>query len=160
MDNRVGELQHPEIGVTVADVLSVLGAGDGRGRAAIDIRAVELARQYLAAHAPQPVPAATLEKITGIDRFTLTRHFRRAYGTSPDRYRTRRRLDLGRAAIEHGTPLAQAAPEAGFADQSHMTRQVKQAYGLTPARLASAVKLGAAQGTIAPEPRCSGSPRA
>src|SRR5258707_191214 len=85
--------------------------------------------------------------------FPFPRHFRRAYGTSPDRYRTRRRLDLGRAAIEHGTPLAQAAPEAGFADQSHMTRQFKQAYGLTAARWASAVKLGAAKGTIAHEPR-------
>jgi AraC-like DNA-binding protein len=39
-------------------------------------------------------------------------------------------------------PLAQAASEAGFADQSHLTRQFKQAYGLTPARWASAVKLG------------------
>jgi AraC-like DNA-binding protein len=90
------------------------------------------------------VSAATLEKITGTDRFTLTRHFRRAYGTSPDRYRTRRRLDLARAAIERGVPLSQAASEAGFADQSHLTRQFKQAYGLTPARWASAVKLGAA----------------
>lgn len=30
--------------------------------------------------------------------------------------------------------LAQAAAEAGFADQSHMTRQFKRTYGLTPAR--------------------------
>jgi hypothetical protein len=39
-----------------------------------------------------------------------------------------------RAAIERGLPLAQAAAHAGFADQSHMTRQFKRAYGLTPAR--------------------------
>jgi len=153
IDEPVSELQHTEIAVTAADVLSTLGGQDSPGRAAIDIRAVELARQYLAAHAPRPVPAATLEKITGTDRFTLTRHFRRAYGTSPDRYRTRRRLDLARAAIERGTPLAQAATEAGFADQSHMTRHFKQAYGLTPARWASAVKLGAAENTIAPGSR-------
>jgi AraC-like DNA-binding protein len=138
----LSDLQHTEIAVTAADVLSLLGGRVSPGGAAIDLKAVELARQYLAAHAPVPVPAATLEKITGTDRFTLTRHFRRAYGTSPDRYRTRRRLDLARAAIERGVPLAQAASEAGFADQSHLTRQFKQAYGLTPARWASAVKLG------------------
>jgi AraC-like DNA-binding protein len=121
-------------------------------RAVIDVRATELARQYLTAHAPEPVSAAILEKITGTDRFTLTRHFRRAYGTSPNQYRTRRRLDLARAAIERGTPLAQAAIEAGFADQSHMTRQFKQAYGLTPARWANAVRFGEAGQPMAPEP--------
>jgi AraC-like DNA-binding protein len=75
-----------------------------------------------------------LERITGIDRFTLARHFRRALGTSPDQYRTMRRLALARAAIENGQSLARAAAEAGFADQSHMTRQFKRTYGLTPAR--------------------------
>jgi len=152
IDEPVSDLQHTEIAVTAADVLSILGGQDSPGRAVIDFTAVELARQYLAAHAPEPVSAASLEKITGTDRFTLTRHFRRAYATSPDRYRTRRRLDLARVAIERGTPLAQAAIEAGFADQSHMTRQFKKAYGLTPARWVSAVKLGAADQTIGPEP--------
>lgn len=45
-----------------------------------------------------------------------------------------RRLAQARAAIESGHSLARAATEAGFADQSHMTRQFKQTYGLTPAR--------------------------
>ena len=111
-------------------------------RATIDIRAVELARDYLAAHAGEQTPASTLERISGTDRFTLARHFRRAYGTSPDRYRTLRRLALARTAIEAGRPLAQAAAEAGFADQSHMTRQFKQSYGLTPARWTALVGAG------------------
>jgi AraC-like DNA-binding protein len=46
-----------------------------------------------------------------------------------------RRLALSRTAIESGLPLAQVAAEAGFADQSHMTRQFKRAYGLTPSTL-------------------------
>jgi AraC-like DNA-binding protein len=152
IDEPVSELQHTEIAVTAADVLSMLSGRDSARRAVIDVRATELARQYLTAHAPEPVSAAILEKITGTDRFTLTRHFRRAYGTSPNQYRTRRRLDLARAAIERGTPLAQAAIEAGFADQSHMTRQFKQAYGLTPARWANAVRFGEAGQPMAPEP--------
>ncbi len=59
----------------------------------------------------------------------------RAFGTSPDRYRTLRRVALARAAIESGQSLAGAAAEAGFADQSHMTRQFKRTYGLTPGPL-------------------------
>lgn len=146
IDEPVSDLQRAEIAVTVADALTILAGQPGQSRALIDIRAVELARGYLAAHAREQVPAAALEKITGTDRFTLTRHFRRAFGTSPDRYRASRRLDLARAAIENGTPLAQAAVGAGFADQSHMTRQFKQAYGLTPARWADAVTLRAGGG--------------
>ena len=49
------------------------------------------------------------------------------------------RMDLARSAIENGASLAQAATDAGFADQSHLTRQFKQAYGLTPGRWATAV---------------------
>ena len=45
-----------------------------------------------------------------------------------------RRLARARAAIESRQSLARAAAEPGFADQSHMTRQFKLAYGLTPAR--------------------------
>ena len=77
-------------------------------------------------------PRSTLERLAGLDRFSIARQFRKAFGTSPDRYRTMRRLDVARAAIESGVPLARAAAQAGFADQSHMTRQFKHAYGLTP----------------------------
>src|SRR5205814_8631693 len=86
------------------------------------------------AHAREQTSASILEKVADTDRFTIARHFRWAFGTSPDRYRTLRRLALARAAIESGQSLARAAAEAGFADQSHMTRHFKRTYGLTPGR--------------------------
>lgn len=135
IDEPLSELSAVEIATTVADGLrSLTGRPDTGPQATIDTRAVELVREYLAAHPREQTPAATLEAIAGTDRFTIARSFRRAFGTSPDRYRTQRRLSLARAAIESGQPLAQAAAEAGFADQSHMTRQFKRTYGLTPAR--------------------------
>jgi AraC-like DNA-binding protein len=138
IDEPVSELALAEIAAGVADALLAL-AGVRECERGIDDRAVGLARDYLAAHAREQTPAAVLERVTGVDRFTLSRHFRRAYGTSPDRYRTLRRLELARAAIEAGEPLARAAADAGFADQSHLTRQFKRAYGLTPARWSRAV---------------------
>jgi AraC-like DNA-binding protein len=136
IDEPITDLARVEIVATVADTLSSLSGRADHGGARIDDRAVELVRDYLTAHAHEQTPASTLEQIAGTDRFTITRHFRRAYGTSPDRFRAMRRLALARTAIERGRPLAQAAVEAGFADQSHMTRQFKRAYGLTPARWA------------------------
>jgi len=134
LDEPISDLAQIEIAAALADILRSLGGQREHHRAAVDLRAVELAREYLAAHAREQTFASTLEQITGTDRFTLARHFRRALGTSPDRYRTMRRLALARAAIERGLPLARAATQAGFADQSHMTRQFKRTYGLTPGR--------------------------
>jgi AraC-like DNA-binding protein len=134
IDDPISELSCAEIAVAVADCLLSFSDSPDRRRAMVDIRAVEQVREYLAAHAREQTPASTLEKIAGIDRFTITRHFRWAFGTSPDRYRTMRRLALAQAAIESGQSLAQVAAEAGFADQSHMTRHFKRTYGLTPTR--------------------------
>lgn len=134
IDEPISDLAQAELAATLADTLRSLSGRPDHRPVTIDLRAVELALDYLAAHAREQTRASTLEQITGTDRFTLARHFRRAFGTSPDRYRTMRRLALARTAIENGLPLAQAAAHAGFADQSHMTRQFKRTYGLTPAR--------------------------
>jgi AraC-like DNA-binding protein len=137
IDEPISDLALVEIAATLADALRSLSGRLSNRPVRIDLRAVEIARAYLAAHASEQTPASTLEALTQTDRFTLARHFRRAFGTSPDRYRTMRRIALARTAIEDGLPLAQAAAHAGFADQSHMTRQFKRAYGLTPARWAA-----------------------
>lgn len=139
IDEGIGDLAQAEIITTIADTLRSLSGQPSGSQAGIDIKAVGLVRDYLTEHAREQTPASTLERVAGTDRFTIARHFRRAFGTSPDRYRTMRRVALARAAIERGLPLAQVAADAGFADQSHMTRQFKRAYGLTPAHWAKAV---------------------
>jgi AraC-like DNA-binding protein len=138
-DLPLGELERVDLVTTVVDALRSLAGREDRRAPVVDVAALERVREYLAAHAREHTAAATLERIAGLDRFTIARHFRRAFGTSPDRYRTLRRLALARDAIERGVPLVQAALDAGFADQSHMTRQFKRAYGMTPARWAAAV---------------------
>jgi AraC-like DNA-binding protein len=66
----------------------------------------------------------------------MSRGFRAHFGTSPHRYLVGRRLHRVKTAIAEGMPLAEAAAEAGFADQSHMTRHFKARFGLTPGRYA------------------------
>jgi AraC-like DNA-binding protein len=94
--------------------------------------AVERARALLDENFRRVVASEELEGITGFDRYTLARHFRAHLGTSPYRYLTMRRLDHAKSAIAANHSLADAAFMSGFADQSHMTRQFKQAFGLTP----------------------------
>jgi len=134
VDEAIDELRCAEIVAALADALQSLRREPERPSAGIDMRAVTLVRDYIEAHARERILAATLGAIAGIDRYTIARNFRRAFGTSPDRYRTLRRLERARVAIEGGESLAFAAAESGFADQSHMTRQFKRTYGFTPAR--------------------------
>lgn len=105
-------------------------------------RAMARAREFLAAEAHRTVASEELEKITGLDRFALARHFRLASGTSPHRFQVGRRLARARALIAHGTPLSETAAATGFADQSHLTRHFVARFGLTPGRWAALSRTG------------------
>jgi AraC-like DNA-binding protein len=83
-----------------------------------------------------------LEGVTGLDRYTLARCFRDRFGTSPHRYLVGRRLERVKIDIARGVPLTDAAYAGGFADQSHMTRQFKARFGLTPGRYAALSQSG------------------
>lgn len=104
----------------------------GRPRKRPDLRAMELVRDFLEAHAERTVRSEELEDVCQHDRYSLARQFRAAYGTSPYRYLTLRRLDRARAAISRGVALAEAAALSGFSDQAHLTRQFRAAYGMAP----------------------------
>jgi AraC-like DNA-binding protein len=81
-----------------------------------------------------------LASTAGLSRFQTVRHFTRATGLTPHAYIIQRRLDFARRLIATGTPLAEVAATAGFADQSHLNRHFIRAYGLSPGRYAKAVR--------------------
>jgi len=122
--------------LALAEGLTATEQRDGRPIVArsVDVRAVERARQFLAAEKTRVVHSAELESLTGLTRFDLARQFRIMFGTSPYRYLLMRRLDYAREGIHRDRPLVEIACDAGFADQPHFTRAFKSAFGLTPAR--------------------------
>ena len=68
-----------------------------------------------------------------------SRHLRRmlleAVGLAPKAFQRAIRLQRFVTAADGGVPLAAAAADAGYADQSHLTREVRRLSGLTPASL-------------------------
>ena len=100
-------------------------------------RQARAARDYLEAHATRAVRSGELEAVTGLDRFALSRHFRAAFATSPHRYLLMRRLQKARAMIGAGEGISDVAAATGFADQSHLNRHFKKAYGMTPGQWAA-----------------------
>jgi AraC-like DNA-binding protein len=134
-DGEIEDLEADQAVLALAEALRALDPSAARRTASPSCAvAVERARQFLDAQLGRTVASAELETITGLDRYQLACHFRALLGTSPYRYLTMRRLDRARALMRQGHTLSDAAYASGFADQSHMTRQFKQAFGLSPGR--------------------------
>jgi AraC-like DNA-binding protein len=106
-------------------------------RGATAYRAAGRARDFLIAEAPRTVASEELERVAGLDRFALSRHFRAAFGTSPHRFQVGRRLARAQTMIAGGVALSEVAAATGFADQSHLTRHFANRFGVTPGRWAA-----------------------
>ena len=86
-----------------------------------------------------PATLADLAALAGVSRFQLLRGFARATGVTPHAYLLQRRVRLARQLLIAGRAPAEAAQEAGFADQSHLTRAFRRQFGVTPARYRAAL---------------------
>jgi AraC-like DNA-binding protein len=131
-------LESLAVDTLIVDLAEGLMAAESGGRPvgarSVDVRANERAREFLDAERTRVVRSTELESITGLTRYDLSRQFRIMFGTSPYRYLLMRRLEIAREQILRERPLVDVACEAGFADQAHLTRAFKSAFGLTPAR--------------------------
>lgn len=128
----------------------------GRGTVGrVDTCGIDRARQFLDAETTRVVQSSELETITGLTRYDLARQFRAAVGTSPYRYSLMRRLDRARGELHHNPSLADVALAAGFADQAHLSRMFKRAYGVSPARY-RALAAGGRHAPASPRPESGG----
>lgn len=94
-------------------------------------------RDYLHAHLDQEIGLDDLARVSGVDRFRLTRAFKAAFGLAPHAYLVQLRLARARHLLAQGDSPADVAVALGFADQSHLGRWFRRAYGLTPAHYRS-----------------------
>lgn len=89
---------------------------------------------------PGPTRVSDLARRAGRHRVHLGRAFLAAYGETPSEFRRRAMLDRALGLMASGQPLAAAAVDAGFSDQSHFSRACRDHYGLAPGRLASRLR--------------------
>jgi AraC-like DNA-binding protein len=100
------------------------------------------ARDYLRAHSSEPVTICELAAMMGLAESHLIRAFHREFGLPPHAYQMRLRLAAACELLAGRVSVSTVAFECGFADQSHLSRNFKAVYGLTPAAWASAVATG------------------
>lgn len=93
---------------------------------------VELVKEYIWNRYFEPITVKTLARVAGCGVFQLMRAFERQIGVPIHTYVTQVRLKRACALLATGEPSAAVAAAVGFADQSHLIRRFRQAYGVTP----------------------------
>jgi AraC-like DNA-binding protein len=98
------------------------------------VRIARRVRDVLDGNYAAPVSGDDLAAAAGCSRYAAYRAFRSVAGLAPGEYQRQLRLRAARQALARGTPAGQAAADAGFADQAHLTRWFRRCYGITPPR--------------------------
>ncbi|WP_143201746.1 helix-turn-helix domain-containing protein [Bradyrhizobium sp. NAS96.2] len=77
-------------------------------------------------------PIGAVAASLGRSREGFSRMVRRELGVAPHAFRLLARLNLARQLQRAGEPIAAVAADAGFSDQSHLTRLFRRTFGTTP----------------------------
>jgi AraC-like DNA-binding protein len=110
------------------------------GAAGQGLSEIGRARERIDDAPAEAISLAELSDLCGLSRFQFLRSFARSTGLTPHAYMLQRRIDLARRLVGEGMPLAEAASESGFFDQSHMTRHFARILGATPGGYALAMR--------------------
>lgn len=97
--------------------------------------AVGRALDYLAAHFREPLTLTQVARAAGLSAFRLAHLVKACTGRSIMQHVKRLRLEYAQKLLDEGLLNGAAiASEAGFHDQSHLTRQFRAVLGTTPGR--------------------------
>ncbi|MBF2048842.1 MAG: AraC family ligand binding domain-containing protein [Leptolyngbya sp. IPPAS B-1204] len=99
-------------------------------------QAVQQVLRYLRSHYAEAISLDDLAKITNLKPLRLLRLFQREVGLPPHAYLVQLRVKQAKQLIGAGVPIAQAAFDTGFTDQSHLNRHFKRLMGVTPGQYA------------------------
>ncbi|MDR6529631.1 AraC family transcriptional regulator [Caulobacter rhizosphaerae] len=95
------------------------------------------AETFLADSFDQPIAIADVARAADVHPVHLARGYRRWLGAAPsERLRTRRLERAADLLMRGRASIGQIALASGFCDQSHLNRQFRQAYGVTPGEFA------------------------
>ena len=91
-------------------------------------------REYIHAHAEEQISLETLAKVGHMSMYHALRSFREALGLPPHKYLLQVRIERAKQMLQRGEPIVDVASTLGFSDQSHLTRNFKRVFGVSPAQ--------------------------
>ncbi|WP_185705962.1 helix-turn-helix transcriptional regulator [Pseudomonas cremoris] len=138
-DARIRELNEDALVVLLGEVVSLSGVRLP-GSAAVGKSLISRAQELLAQQLHQSLPLDQLGDELGLSKFHLLRAFQKETGLSPRQWAMQLRTRRAKGLLRQGRAAGEVAHDLGFADQSHLNRHFRAAYGITPGRYQSVVK--------------------
>lgn len=89
---------------------------------------------YIEDNISQSFDIKSLSELSGFSKRQFMRCFQKQFQMAPYQYIMLTRVRRAHALLKAGNSIVDAALKAGFADQSHLTRNFRAIYGVTPAR--------------------------
>ena len=96
----------------------------------IDI--VKTVHEYILNHVNDVITLDKLQQITGLNKFTIIRNFKKLYVATPAAYHLQYRVAEAKRLLSKGVDVFDICEELRFYDQAHMIREFKKMYGITP----------------------------
>lgn len=87
---------------------------------------------YIEEHLTEQLSLEKLAEEAQLSKYQLIRLFRKEQDTTPWKFLVGKRIDKAKELLEAGWSPGQAAVEAGFYDQSHLSKVFREATGQTP----------------------------
>ncbi len=95
-------------------------------------------QEFVEVHVGEALCLDDLAEVAGLSRYHFSRVFREETGQTPWAFVRDTRIDRAKELLAEGHAPAEAAHEAGFCDQSHLTRVLRRFDGRTPGELRDA----------------------
>lgn len=103
--------------------------------------AVRRVCDYIHAHLSQTITLAALAALVHLSPYHFARQFKAATGLPPYQYVLHCRVEQAKTLLMAGRhSISEVAQAVGFASQSHLTRHIRNAFGVTPRALLPAHK--------------------
>lgn len=90
------------------------------------------AKDFIIANLGNDISIDQIAAASNMSKYHFIRLFRSQFGITPHQYVLNCRINHARKALQVGVNATQAAVESGFADASHLNRNFKKVFGMTP----------------------------
>lgn len=101
---------------------------------------IQRVQEYVEVHVGEALCLDDLAEVAGLSRYHFSRVFREEVGRTPWAFVRDARIERAKELLAEGRTPAEAAHEAGFFDQSHLTRVLRRFDGRTPGELRDAAE--------------------
>lgn len=93
---------------------------------------IETTRDYILQHGNEEITLDKLQQLSGLNKFSIIRNFKKLYTTTPAAYHLQCRVAEAKRLLSKGEDVLTICEELRFYDQAHLIREFKKMYGITP----------------------------